>query len=161
MIEVVNVCEQPQYLPTLARWHHEQWSYLNPDVSLDQRIGKMQSHLEGLFIPSTYLILTQGKLAGSAAMVRRDMDTHPELSPWLASVFIAPEFRRQGLGSRVVSRVMAEANAHAVEQLYLFTPDQVPFYKKLGWETLTQENYRGAEVTVMHWNCRNAPLSGL
>lgn len=29
---------------------------------------------------------------GSAAIINNDMDTRPELTPWLASVFVAPAY---------------------------------------------------------------------
>ena len=37
------------------------------------------------------------------------MDTRKELSPWLASVFVAPEFRKWGIGSKLVLHVMEQA----------------------------------------------------
>ena len=71
-------------------------------------------------------------MVGSASLIAQDMDTRPELSPWLASVYVAAEHRRQGIGSALVRRVAQEAAALGVETLYLFTPDQEHFYARLG-----------------------------
>jgi predicted N-acetyltransferase YhbS len=77
------------------------------------------------------------------------MDTHPEWMPWLASVYVAPEFRHQGVGSRLVNSVSEAARKAGMEALYLFTPDRVAFYQRLGWQVLHGEAYRGRWVTVM------------
>jgi GNAT superfamily N-acetyltransferase len=93
--------------------------------------------------------LADGQLLGSASLVAQDMEIHPELSPWLASVYVAPEFRRQGIGSALVERVVGEARALGVSRLHLYTPDKEGFYARLGWHTLERVDYRDHHVAVM------------
>ncbi|NOU13132.1 MAG: GNAT family N-acetyltransferase, partial [Methylococcaceae bacterium] len=76
-------------------------------------------------------------------------DTRPELTPWLASVFVAPKHRNNGVGSQLVKNVMQQAKEAGINELYLFTPDRETFYQKLGWSVLAKEDYRGHAVTVM------------
>lgn len=147
-MQILNLREAPEHIPTLAAWHHQQWSSLNPDGSLEKRIATMQSYLSDDFVPST-LIAKTSELLGSAAIVKNDMDTKPELTPWLASVFVAPQYRNQGIGSQLVKQLMQQAKQAGIEAIYLFTPDQVHFYQKLGWEVFSSEEYRGHSVTVM------------
>jgi N-acetylglutamate synthase-like GNAT family acetyltransferase len=147
-MQILDLREEPQHIHILAEWHHHQWSSLNPDGSLEKRIAKMQDYLSDDFVPST-LIAKTDKLLGSAAIVENDMDTKPELTPWLASVFVAPQYRNQGIGSQLVKQLMDEAKQAGIETIYLFTPDQVNFYQKLGWEVFSSEEYRGHSVTVM------------
>lgn len=151
MIEacIFNLSEQPEHIPTLAEWHHKEWAHLNPGGTLEKRIEKMQGYLGNELVPSTFIYKQEGQLAGSAAIVISDMDTRPGLTPWLASVYVAPQFRRQGIGSRLVGHVMSQAREAGVEKLYLFTPDRADFYRKLGWTAIAEEMYRGHEVTVM------------
>jgi len=146
---IINLSKQPHHIPTLANWHHAEWAYLNPGGTLEQRIDKMQGYLGDELVPSTYVYKQAGRLAGSAAIIHSDMDSRPELAPWLASVYVAPEFRRQGIGSKLVEHVMSQARAGGVVRLYLFTPDRADFYTKLGWTTMAEEKYRGQLVTLM------------
>ena len=74
------------------------------------------------------------------------------MSPWLASVFVSPENRGKGVGSKLVIRVMEKAKEAGIPVLYLFTPDKEGFYQKLGWQTISKEAYRGQLVTVMQVN---------
>ena len=147
-MQILDLRDEPQQIPTLAKWHHQQWASLNPNGSLEKRIIKMQDYLSEECVPSTFIAKTS-QLLGSAAIVDNDMETKPELTPWLASVFVAPEYRRQGIGSELVKHVMQKAKQAGIEAMYLFTPDQANFYQKLGWEVIANEEYRGHSVMVM------------
>ena len=146
---IQDLKDQPQYLPTLAAWHHHEWWSLNPDCSVEQRIEEMQSCLNPDFIPSTF-IATQTGLMGSAAIVAHDMDIKPELTPWLASVFVTPAYRNQGIGSQLVKFAMQKAQQSGIETLYLFTSESREiFYRKLGWEVFLNVEYYGDTVSIM------------
>lgn len=108
----------------------------------------MQPYLNEDFIPSTY-IAKDDVLLGSAAIVSRDMETEPQLTPWLASVFVRPEARKQGIGRQLVLHVMKQARKQGIDFLYLYTPDQESFYLKLGWSTIAKREYQGHDVTIM------------
>ena len=155
---LLNLKQEPQHLPVLAAWHHAEWTHLNPGRSLQDRIQSMQAYLNDDQIPSTFIHRRDGQLTGSAALVDCDMDTRADLTPWLASVFVAPDYRRQGIGSELVRQVMKAAVQAGFEKLYLFTPDQVGFYQGLGWCIMEHTTYRDCPVTVMcvclrdaHW----------
>lgn len=149
-MQIVDLRDAPQHLPQLAAWHHDQWSYLNPGQTLEHRIDHMQAHLEPAVLPRTFVAVAEhGLPMGSASLVSHDMDTHPELTPWLASVFVAPIHRQKGIGAQLVRSVMTAAQQAGIATLYLFTPDQESFYRSLGWRTIAKEPYRGDAVTLM------------
>lgn len=109
----------------------------------------MSAHLNDDLLPSTFIAKENGVLLGSAALVESDMDTHKELTPWLASVFVSPGARRKGVGSSLVKHIMATAKQAGFNELYLFTPNMEPFYKQLGWMRILKEDYRCETVTIM------------
>ncbi len=139
----------PHCIPLLAQWHHAQWAHLNPGRTLADRIDSMQRRLGDALIPSTWVAVEKDVVMGSASLVGSDMETHPELTPWLASVFVAPEFRRRGIATQLVRRAMQEAQQGGINTLYLFTPDQQQLYASLGWEALAEETFHGDVVTLM------------
>ena len=148
-MDILNLKEELCHLEQLAEWHHNEWSYLNPGEGVEDRIAKMRKYLDQSFIPSTYIGKFQGELIGSAAIVKHDMDNHKELSPWLASVYVAKQFRKNGFGSRLVKHVMSKAKEKGFKKLYLFTPSQEQFYSNLGWGVVSSEYFRGSLVTIM------------
>ena len=150
----LNLADAPEYIPLLADWHHTEWATLNPGQTLEQRIESMQAFLTESLVPSMFISLYEGQLAASAAIVACDMESRPEWSPWLASVYVKPEFRRRGLGSALVTAVMNHAQQQGLSALYLFTPDQASFYEQLGWQFLEKTRYRDHAVTVMRMRLR-------
>ena len=159
-INIEYLADHPTAIPTLACWHHEQWKHLNPGDSVEQRIGRLQAHLGKEQIPTTFVAVSPSKplgpqanqenILGSASLIAHDMDTHPELSPWLASVFVAPHARRQGIGTALIRRVIQETRALGLPQLYLFTtPDKKQFYSRLGWSLIERTRYRGYQQILM------------
>jgi GNAT superfamily N-acetyltransferase len=153
-MEIVDLAAAPQYIAQLAAWHHQQWSYLNPAGTVAQRIEELRGHLAGTAVPRTFIALAGAALMGSASLVADDMDTHPELTPWLASVFVDPPYRQRGAGAALVRRVMTAAEQSGIATLSLFTPDQEQLYRRLGWHTIAKELYREAEVTIMQIDFR-------
>lgn len=152
----LNLADAPEHLYQLADWHHHEWASLNPGRSLEQRIESMQAFFNASLVPSLFISLHEGQLAGSASIVHCDMDTRPEFSPWLASVYIKPELRRRGLGSALVKATLNEARKGGLSELYLFTPDQLSFYQTLGWQFLERTRYHGHWVSVMRLSLQTA-----
>jgi GNAT superfamily N-acetyltransferase len=139
----------PDFIPILSQWHHEQWSYLNPSRTVEDRIKEFKQETTGKGIPVTFVAMSENVLLGSSSIVANDMDTRMDLSPWLASVYVAPQHREQGVGSALVRRTVEEAKKLEIETFYLFTPDREKFYKRLGWTVLEVSEYRGENNVIM------------
>jgi N-acetylglutamate synthase-like GNAT family acetyltransferase len=149
-MEIVGLAEHPEFIPTLAVWHHNQWAYLNPDGSVEKRIASLKAELESDGIPKTFVAVSGNTLLGSASLIPHDMETRMELSPWLASVFVAPELRKRGVGSALVQHVIQEARSLGWRTIYLFTmPDKESFYARLGWSLMEKTDYHGHRVVIM------------
>ena len=146
---IVELKDAAEYLQTIAEWHQAEWSHLNPGETLEQRKTRMRTYLSEAFIPSMFIALEKDRLLGTAAIVEHDMDSHRELSPWLASVYVDKHYRRQGIGSMLVRHVMQQAVNQQIPKLFLFTPDQRTFYERLGWTLFLQEQYHGEQVSLM------------
>jgi GNAT superfamily N-acetyltransferase len=148
-IRIVYLADYPQHIPTVARWHHDQWSHLSPGTSLSARTERLRSTAQKGRIPITFLALANEIPVGSASLVTTDMSILEQLSPWLASVYVKPGFRNAGIGSKLVLRAMREARSLQIPVLYLYTPDKQAFYIRLGWRERETRDYYGFQMTVM------------
>ncbi len=144
-----------QTIPQLAAWQQAQFGYLSPTQTAAARAERFRTHLQRDAIPMTFVALADDAPLGSASLVVSDMSILPDLTPWLAGVYVAPEHRRSGVGAELVRRVMAAAAALDVERLYLYTHDRMSFYRGLGWETVAPYVHRGYLMTVM--SCQPRP----
>lgn len=143
------LANRPEYLIELAGWHHGEWGRLHPGDTVEKRAERMKAHLGKKQVPTTFVALADGEPVGSASLVGCDMEGREDLTPWLASVYVVPEYRRRGVGSTLVNRVVEEAQALSVETLYLFTWDQERLYARLGWSVLERTEYKGEHIVIM------------
>jgi GNAT superfamily N-acetyltransferase len=78
-----------------------------------------------------------------------DMDTRPDLDPWLGGLLVLPQWRNRGVGTMLMHRATEEARRLNVPRLYLWTHSAEGLYQKLGWQVVEWTNYFGKEAVVM------------
>ncbi len=98
-------------------------------------------------IPKPLVALTSSKLlAGGLAFIAANRPQSDELAIWINAVLVAPEYRRQGLGSRLIEAAQRCARQAGLLRLYALT--ELPeLYTKLNWSIFSNE---GADF-VMTW----------
>ena len=146
------LADHMEALPTLARWQHAEWGNLRVGDTLEARTARLEAETGRDQIPLTVVALEGATVLGSASLISHDMETRPELSPWLAGVFVAPEYRRRGIASELVRRIVAEAARLDVPLLYLYTVHSEKLYEKLGWLVQERTRYREHDIVIM--TCR-------
>ncbi len=145
-MQIVPLAAVPFSIPVLAQWLHREWDYYSERAWVRELAGRRQADR----IPLTLVALEAGQPIGTASLTTDDMETRPELTPWLASVLVSPAARGRGVGSALVRAVVARAAALGFDTLYLFTAEQMALYSGLGWEVLERTKYFEDEVTIMH-----------
>jgi len=149
MVTISNLVDCPQHLPQVASWIFNEWGNLIQGLTLNAVEAKLQTHLNLDSIPLTLVASFDGMPVGTASLVYQDMSSRPDLTPWLASVYVAFEYRNQGIGSRLVKAAEETAKGFRISQLYLFTPDKERFYTWLGWSVIDTTEYRNQQVVIM------------
>ena len=152
MIKIDYLGLYSEFIPLIANWHQDEWCNISPELTTLKRIDLYSSYENNATIPCCLIALNDGKAAGSASLVKSDMDTHKHLTPWLASVYVHNDYRCQGIASQLIERCLRNARECGAKTLYLFTPDQSEFYMKRGWKKLEQTQYHGEMVDIMSYN---------
>lgn len=155
MPQVIPLRDCPQHIEQLATWHFGEWGPLNPANDVPARVARLHQHVLSKGVPNTFVAIDGNEVLGSASLVSHDLDLRPELTPWLASVFVDPAQRGCGIGQQLVRRVMGEVESLAIPRIYLFTFEHEAFYGSLGWETTEKLTYRDQPITVM---CYQTPV---
>lgn len=150
------VKDRSQLLECIAVWHHQEWAHLNPGQTFSDRCNSMR---KADTLANMFVALSEGEPIGTSAIEKCDMATHPEYSPWLASVYVTAEHRRQGIARRLILHAMEAAFRQGTAEMYLYTPNQSALYKKVGWQVLSREQYHGEAVTVMRCELKAALIN--
>jgi GNAT superfamily N-acetyltransferase len=148
-MRLTYLADHPELIAQLAHLYHEQWGYLRPERTLEERTRLLAAACGRGGVPSVVVAIEEGALLGSAMLVANDMETRPDLTPWLAGVYVVAHARHRGHGSALVKRVESEAAVLGVPRLYLYTPDAMDFYSMLGWTEDGRAEYLGQRVTLM------------
>ncbi len=148
-MKITDLIEYPEHIPLLSSWHQAEWGHLNPGSTAHGRADQLRLHGTRLGIPVTFIAIKDNVLLGSASLVANDLTTHPHLTPFLASVYVAPAYRQQGIASALVRHAVLAAGQFGVTTVYLITPDQQGLYARLGWAEVEQVRYRGELLTLM------------
>ena len=159
-MQIGYLADHPKFIPTLARWHQQEWAYLRPGDSLEARTARLRKCCGHCEIPTVVIAFTGGTLLGSAMLIAHDMDTRMELSPWLAGVFVDPGRQCRGIGAALVQRVIHDAIVLGVQRLYLYTPSADQFYSRRGWLLVEHTRYRDTDVSVMSYECGAVTTNG-
>ncbi len=150
MMRVEYLADHTYVLPELAALHCEFFGHFNPAMTPESRAQELGRRIGKSSIPLTLVVLDRETPIGSASLVEHDLDSRPDLSPWVASVVVRSDYQRQGVGTALMRRIEDEAVKLGIKTLYLFTPDMEVFYATLDWVVVGRELFKGRfEVTLM------------
>jgi predicted N-acetyltransferase YhbS len=138
------------FIPTVAAWQQQEFGYLSPAGTIEQRIGRLGAATDRGVLPVSLVALSEddGSLVGSASVVAVTL-THKHLSPWLSSVVVPAEHRGKGIASRLTHAAVSEADRLGFDKIYLFTPRNESLYARLGWVTFDRSEINGVGVCIM------------
>ena len=84
-------------------------------------------------IPKFYLMLDEGKIIGSCALLINDLISRQDLFPWFACLFIDESYRNRGLANELIKHSIDESRKEGFDTIYLST-ELNDFYEKKGWK---------------------------
>jgi len=148
-MQIDSIADHLDLVDVIARWHFAEWGHLDPSNTLEAWTEGLRQRTRRDQIPTTYIALEADELLGSVSLVEHDMLTRPDLSPWVAGVYVIPARRHRGIGSALVRYAVHRAAQMGVKRLYLYTHPAREFYTKLGWSLLAEDEYEGQPVAIM------------
>ena len=67
-------------------------------------------------------------------MIASDLEERPQLTPWVAAVWVEEDARRSGVASALVNRAALDCFALGIRRAWLCArPQRAGFYQGLGW----------------------------
>jgi len=158
------LADRPEFVEQLAQLSWKEWQdvYQQRQQTLDDSLKNYRERLNTDRLPLTLvavrahhgkslteLAVNCGELVGMVSLKFHDMDTRPDLDPWLGGLLVLPQWRNRGVGTMLMHRATEEARRLNVPRLYLWTHSAEGLYQKLGWQVVEWTNYFGKEAVVM------------
>ena len=147
----------PEFLDALAQLSWKEWQeiYQQREQTLEDCLKNYRERMNTDRLPLTLVAIRAGlavnrrELVGTVSLKYHDMDTRPDLDPWLGALLVLPEWRNRGVGTMLMHRATGEARRLKVPRLYLWTHSAEGLYRKLGWQVVERSDYYGKEAVVM------------
>jgi GNAT superfamily N-acetyltransferase len=143
------LADHPELVSILGRWLLDEWGHLLSDPTPEGAVRQYREWCRKDGLPLSLVAFDEGEPIGMASLRFHEMETRPRLEHWLASVYVVPERRGNGVGSALVAAAEEAARTFGVERLHLFTPDKAAFYTRLGWSLVEVVPYKGQPVRIM------------
>lgn len=132
----------------IARWRYDAF-FLQDGITFKESRDAMHAWMGSLGYETALLAEVDGQPAGSCLFVREEIDPKHDLTPWLAALYVAPEFRKRGIASALVRAIEQHARDVGCDELYLYTVTAEPLYVKLGWTACDRFESNGEQFVLM------------
>lgn len=131
-VTFANLREKADLLSTVADRIWNAWSK-DRGLSLEQVIRNLESIM--VSADEFTLVAHAGpEFVGTVSVISSDMVERPNLTPWIADVWVDPEYRKHRMGSALVNAAEQLATERGEDVLYLCCVAELrTFYSCLGW----------------------------
>jgi len=147
---VVDIPVDQQIRRRLAQWSLDEWTRDFPADTIDWYLNLYDEAERTDALPIVLAAFVNGEIAGTASVISDDeLPNATEPGPWLAAVFVAPQFRGQGVGTALGTEAIKRARALGYSDIYLYTRSRMSMYERLGFTVLRQSQLGNHAVTVM------------
>jgi GNAT superfamily N-acetyltransferase len=144
-IEFNSLADRPEYKDLVAKWL---WSFWGAPGNYEFYRSMIQ-HCRKDDFPLVYVASIDCTPVGTVALLRADLFSRQDLFPWMADLYVPPEYRNRGIGSALQDFVLADARRRGFDEIYLYTP-LTGYYEKKGWEYVCDEMDRDCQIVRIY-----------
>lgn len=127
-LTIEPVAAHPGLHETIASWLWTEWG-------TPQNRGLYRSlvaHSRQDSLPAIFVAFQGENAIGTVGLLRTDLLSRQEFTPWMAVLYVLPAFRGQGIAAALQAHALAEARRMGFPEIYLYTK-MTGFYEKNGW----------------------------
>lgn len=121
MISVCAFNQNAEKIAEFRKWVEAEWGNVDP---FDGRNGRA--------LPTPILALKDGALVGGLSFTYSSIPGTQDDALWINTLLVAPEQRRMGIGSKLISAAESIVVHVGADELYVLT-DVASIYQNLGW----------------------------
>lgn len=147
-IEMTTIAARPDLAPVVAGWLWEAF-WRDAGHGLEATLAAVEASVAQVGPPQTFVLLVDGTPVATASFVAGDLASMPELTPWLAGLFVLPDARGQGHARRLIAQVEAAAQQAGYQEIWLYTGSAEGLYTRAGWEVVERLPHGASSLALM------------
>ena len=131
-----------------AKWRLEAFGAVL-GASLPDEIRRLEDFVADSAPQAALIASCDGVPAGTCLLAPKELEPCHPLSPWLAGLYVVPEFRCRGIGKILVRATEEQARQRGHSQLHLYSDDAIAYYGQLGWRVVEHATWHGFPMALM------------
>lgn len=146
-VTISDLRQQPAFFDAVADRIWRAW-WKERGFPADFIAGRLRENMNASPIPFALVAHRDETFIGTASVIASDLEERPQYSPWVAAVWVDPQYRMREIGSALVARATSDAFALNFRRVYLCAgKDRRRFYTRQGWAPI-EEDVGGRHLTV-------------
>lgn len=137
------------WVPIIAKWIYDEWAYVYPQKSLQDIQRTLISRINEREMPITLVAHDERGVLGTASLKAEDLEISSELTPWISSVYVQPDYRGEGVGTALAGEIEKISGELGYRRIHLFNPISQGVFEKLGWTMVQTMQYGGKELAIL------------
>jgi GNAT superfamily N-acetyltransferase len=136
---ISNLRECPEFFPIVADrvWD---FTWKLKGVSLEQVAAGLRDLISNDEFPFAIVAHDGEHYVGSTLGIASDMDERPQYTPWVAALWVEPQYRGQNVGRSLVSFAAETCLKQCFQRVFLCArPELHDFYVRQGWLSIERD----------------------
>ena len=125
VISIVSSRSASFHLSELREWIISEWGKTDP----------FERVYDDPVVPPPLLAVDDRRFLGGLTFTNAPVRSTDKIGLWINALFVLPQHRRSGIGSKLVAAVEVEASGVSVYEIFVYT-DVPDLYQKLGWRII-------------------------
>ena len=144
---ISDLRQRPEFFDSVADRIWQAW-WEPSGYPFDYIRGRLEENMQDAPIPLALVAHHSGTFLGTASVIASDLDERPDLTPWVAAVWVEERARGQGIGAALVDAAAHASFALGFARVYLCARVRMTgFYERLGW-TLIERRVGSHQLNV-------------
>jgi len=137
ILRIYPLSQKKSLSPICAYWSFATW-YTKRSIAFSAVMNEYRKRSDMDSYPYTYIAIWGELPVGMVSIKESELARREELSPWLSALYVAPEYRGQGIGSRLIQTVIDDCRKNKMKRIFLFLDSRnlsrlERYYARRGW----------------------------
>ena len=147
-VRIGHLADHPEALPALERLFQIEWAAYYGAAGPGNAHQDLLAYSNRGQLPVGVVAFLGTEPCGVAALKAQSISTHKHLTPWIGGGMVAPQFRGQGVGTRLLSALENVARDLDFATIYSGTSTANSLLIREGWRFMEVVQYDGEAVSI-------------
>lgn len=144
-MDIRYLADFAEAIPQLAAWFRAEW----PDEVGDDAEERFLRCTNTSRVPIGFVAVEDGRPIGTVQLLSTSVSSHRHLGPWIGGLYVANDWRHQGIATRLIDRVLGTAAQLGTAKVYIGITAAREYYENRGWIYEEEGDANGEPVLVL------------